>query len=150
MAKLTQSTPSIMRSKVGAALITGTAGGLVTLLDPAKFPVGLQRSLCLGTGALGGLAAWFGTGANTDTKPGVPVRLFVATGLGGMLAAGTKLGFVVDSAIHHSLLRRGVTRPRMVMAISAAVLATAAALLESTTQDDADDAAGPAMVDAAA
>lgn len=140
MAKFTQTSPSVMRSKVGAALVTGTAGGLVTLVDPAKFSPALRRSLCLGTGAFGGFAAWFGSGAGKDIKPEVGPRLLVALGLGGLLAAGTKVGFVLDSAIHQFLQRRGVAKPRVAMAVSGGVLAAVATLVESATQDDG---AGP-------
>lgn len=144
MAKFTQTSPSVMRSKVGAALVTGAAGGLVTLIDPAKFPPALRRSLYLGTGALGGVAAWFGSGAAKGIKPKARARLVVALGLGGMLAAGTKVGFVLDSAIHRFLQRRGVAKPRVVMAVSGGVFAAAVTLVESAMQGD-DAEAAPAV-----
>lgn len=147
MAKSTQTTVSNLRSKVGAALVTGAAGGLVTLVDPAKFSVTARWSLILGTGAAGGFAAWCGAGLGTGGTTGVRPRLFVALGLGGLLAAGTRAGFALDGAIHQFLLRRGVDNPRMVMAISAAVLTTAAALAESITDDDGDE---PGTANAAA
>ena len=136
MADFIESTPAILRAKVGAALVMGTAGGLLTLLDPAKFSPVVQRSWVCGNGVLVGLAAWLGTGAKTSVQPGTGPRLFVAAGLGALMAIGTKLGFVVDLKIHQALLRRGVAKPRMVMALAAGVLTAAMVLLESTTQDD--------------
>lgn len=152
MADLIESTPAIIHAKVGAALVTGTVGGLMTLIDPAKFRPSVQRSWIYGTGALAGGAAWFGTGApssaNTGAKPGTRARIFVSVGLAALMALGTKLGFVVDSTIHHALLRRGVTKPRAVMAVTAGVLTAAMALVESMTQDD--DAVAPHEAEAEA
>ncbi len=136
MADKIESTPAIMQAKVGAALVMGTVGGLLTLIDPAKFRRSVQQSWVYGNGALVGVAVWFGTGASTSAKPGTRPRLFVAVGLGALMAIGTKLGFVVDSKIQQALLRRGVANPRVAMALAVGVLTAAMSLLESITQDD--------------
>lgn len=130
MADKTKTKDSTTRSRLGNAVATGVASGLLTLVDPAKLRPSTRGSLYLATGATAGLIGWFGTAPSEDAKPGLTFRAAVALGLGTLSAAGTKLGFVIDARIHRALLRRGIENPRPLMAIGSAVITVAMVLVE--------------------
>jgi hypothetical protein len=144
MTGYTKTNPSSFRSRLGNAVATGAASGLLTLVDPAKLRPSTRGSLYLATGATAGLIGWFGTAPSEDAKPGPMFRAAVALGLGTLSAAGTKLGFVVDERIHQALVRRGIENPRPLMAIGSAVITVAMVLLEPPRPEDD---ASPSPVD---
>ncbi|MFL4472415.1 hypothetical protein ACIPVK_00240 [Paeniglutamicibacter sp. MACA_103] len=136
MAEPTETNTALLRSPLGNALVAGAAGGLLTLVDPAKLRPSVRGSLYVGTAATAGLLGWFGTAPGDAARPGKPFRAAVAVGLGTLSAAGTKLGFVIDGKIHQALLRQGVENPRPLMAIGAAVITAAMALAEPPRERD--------------
>jgi hypothetical protein len=136
MTDKTKTKASTTRSRLGNAVATGVASGLLTLVDPAKLRPSTRGALYVGTGASAGLVAWFGTAPGENTKPGKTFRAAVAIGLGTLSAAGTKLGFVIDARIHQALSRRGIDNPRPLMAIGSAVITVAMVLVEPPRAED--------------
>ncbi|WP_413449849.1 hypothetical protein AA0Y32_04090 [Georgenia phoenicis] len=113
-------------------LVTAAATGILTLPDPARrTPLTrfLLRSAIAGTTGLGVLLS---TGEGTEVDP--TTRVALATGAVGIVYGAAELGEAMDSGLQRGLVRAGVRRPRLVMAVAGA----AAALLMSVADRKGD------------
>ncbi len=130
MADQTENDSSKFRSRLGGAAALGLASGLLTLIDPAKLRPATRAGLCVGTGAVTGAAAWFGSAREEPLETTKVFRGALALGLAMLGVGSTKLGFVLDAKIHQALLRRGISNPRPIMAVGSGILTTVTFLLD--------------------
>lgn len=149
------------RPRLARALALGAGYGVGTLPPASRLPR-TATSLAVG-GLASAVAVAAGLRAFTDSPSaeggeagekaagGVSApaprgrRALAAVGVvglvGGVVGASTWVGLAVDAAMESALTRRGVRRPRVVMAVGAAVLGTA---LEWDDDDGRSRAAGGA------
>lgn len=146
MADSTETESSHVRSRLGIALAMGLASGLLALIDPAKLRPSTRAGLCVGTGAVTGAMAWFGTAREEPLESKKALRGALAVGLAAFGAGSTKLGFVLDAKIHQGLLHRGISNPRPIMAVGSGIL-TAVSFLLDAPRGDAGSAFEPGATD---
>lgn len=130
---MSHSTPTVqspIRSRLVTALVAGMASGALTLVEPATLKPSTRGTLQVGSGAVSAALGWLGTRASDELKDRKAFRVALSLAMGTLSAAGTKLGFAIDAKIHRSLLRRGVSNPRPVMAIGSGILTAAMVLVE--------------------
>lgn len=94
------------------ALLLSAALGAAALIDPAKLRPGRRAAYRL---ANAGTAAALVAG-DTGTGAGVATRAAVATAAGGAVLGLSEAGEALDAKLQRGLLRRGVSRPRLVFA----------------------------------
>lgn len=129
------------RPRLARALALGAGYGVSTLPPASRLPRA-ATSIAVG-GLAGAVALAAALRAMTDTPKtdcgdaaedgSAPAargrRALAAVGVvgvvGGVVGASTWVGLAVDAAIESALTRRGVRRPRVVMAVGAAVLGMA-------------------------
>lgn len=145
------------RPRLARALALGAGYGVGTLLPASRLP---RTATSLAVGGLAGAVA-VAAGLRAMADPPTPQggqapeggavgpsrgrRAAAAVGVvglvGGVVGASTWVGLAVDAAMESALTRRGVRRPRVVMAVGAALLGTA---LEWADDEARSPAAGGA------
>ncbi|WP_324650933.1 hypothetical protein [Georgenia sp. H159] len=114
-------------------LATAAMTGLLTLPDPARrSPLGrfALRSAAAGTVAVG---TWVALGQ--DARSDVTGRVAFTVGAAGLMYGLAELGEAMDGAVHRRLVRSGVRRPRVAMALAGVGLALAMSVLERREDD---------------
>ncbi|WP_152190504.1 hypothetical protein [Georgenia satyanarayanai] len=111
-------------------LVTAAATGLLTLPDPARrTPLtrfGLRTAIAGTTGA----GVWLGTAEDRDATLDLPSRVAFTAGAVGLVYGAAELGETMDRALQRRLVRAGVRRPRLAMALAGVGLSLAMSLLE--------------------
>ncbi|PQZ92328.1 hypothetical protein CQ018_12565 [Arthrobacter sp. MYb227] len=136
MANSTKTQCCAVKTKLLPTLGVGLASGLLTLIDPAKMRSSTRTTLCIATGTLVGGSIWFGTGQDPDTKHNIKLRSGMTLLLSALGYASTKMGFALDAKIHQGLVKRGITNPRTLMAVGAAILTVGSYLLEPQSTEE--------------
>lgn len=116
-------------------VLTAATTGLLTLPDPAHRSPARRFALRAVLAGATGAAVWAGTGTRPEGRPGTRPRAVLTTAAAGLVYGSAVLGDRLDGVIHRALVRRGVRRPRVVMAAAA----TAVALAASVADRHADD-----------
>lgn len=130
-------------------LVTAAATGLLTLPDPARrSPLtrfGLRTAIAGTTGA----GVWLGTAEDDDAALDLPARVAFTVGAVGLVYGAAELGEAVDRAMQGRLVRMGVRRPRLAMALAGVATSLAVSLLErrgeTTSAADDDVPEGPVL-----
>lgn len=126
----------LRRSDVLSAAVTG----LLILPDPARRnPVG-RFALRTTVAGLTGAGMWLGTGQDPQARTDVVRRAAFTTGAVGLVYGVAELGDHLDAAFQRRLVRRGVRRPRLVMALVGTGVALALSVLERHAEPDDDGA----------
>jgi hypothetical protein len=120
--------------------------GALTLIEPRRLGTGARLAYRL---TMGGLAAWTAWATMRTEMPGEltpSARAGYAAGAAGMLLAASEATEAVDARLHDAVARRGVRRPRAVLALGGAALAAVTWWLgrrdagaESTAHDEDPD-----------
>ncbi len=106
------------------AALLAIALGAATLIDPAKLTKGKRAAYRLG---IAGLTA---ADIATDVPPGTSAtsRSAAAVAAGGAVLGLSEVGEAFDARVQRALVRRGVSRPRLVLAVSGVAISLAAQL----------------------
>ncbi len=123
-------------------VLTAATTGLLTLPDPGRRSPAGRFAVRAGIAGVTGAAVWAGTGAHLEGRSGTRPRAALTSAAVGLAYGSAVLGDHLDGAIHRALVRRGVRRPRLAMAVGAAAVTLAMSVAERRTDDGADDAAG--------
>lgn len=106
------------------AVVLAVALGAATLIDPAKLTTGKRAAYRIG---LAGLTA---ADIATDVPPGTSgtARSAAAVAAGGAVLGLSEAGEAFDARLQRALVRRGVSRPRLVLAAAGVAISLAAEL----------------------
>ncbi|MDY6055129.1 hypothetical protein [Micrococcus sp.] len=143
------------RSNVARALGVGLAESASTLLPVSRLPrtttaLAVGGTVAVAFGAAAGVAAFRSPVQEAEDAEGAGDRargplamagmgLAAGAALGTLTGGGVALGLTVDAAIERALVRRGVRRPRVVMAVAAGVLSAAIELADAARGGAAGD-----------
>lgn len=120
-------------------VLTAASTGLLTLPDPARRTPLTRFLLRTAVAGTAGAGMWAGTGEDSELAWDVSRRAALTTGAVGLVYGAAELGETLDGALQRRLVRSGVRRPRLVMALTGAGLALALAVLERRTAPPADE-----------
>lgn len=154
---MSPSTTAVLRSPLAKNLVAAGAAGTVTLLRPARFPKWLRRSMLLTNTAGTGTAMLLGSTATGADPVGshaplagklgslaVPVgstagALAAVSGGLGLVTSG--IGLRADAKVEQILIRRGVRRPRIWMAVGVVGVVLVVQVLQDRAARAAEEAA---------
>lgn len=134
--------PLVLDVGVAAA----TAG--LTLVDPTRLGPAGRFALRSSEAAVVGALTWFGLGQVPELEWQPDRRVAIVAGAVGATYAFAELSETLDARISRGLRRRGVRRPRAVMALAAAGLTVGLSVLDrrltsSVRVEDDDEEVGP-------
>ncbi|PYG02025.1 hypothetical protein SAMN05216184_101490 [Georgenia satyanarayanai] len=129
-------------------VVTAAATGLLTLPDPARRTPLSRFALRTAVAGTTGAGVWWGTGEDPDLAAELPTRVAFTVGAAGLVYGAAELGETLDRALQRRLVRMGLRRPRLVMALTGVGVSLAMSLLERreadvTADDDAPE--GPTL-----
>ncbi|MCM3660154.1 hypothetical protein M3148_03970 [Georgenia satyanarayanai] len=126
-------------------LVTAAATGLLTLPDPARRTPATRFVLRTAVAGTTGAGVWLGT----DGEPALdlPGRFAFTAGAVGFVYGAAELGEAVDRALQRRLVRMGVRRPRLTMALAGVGASLAISLLERRAEagEEEDAPEGPVL-----
>lgn len=106
------------------------ATGVLTLPDPARRSPAGRFALRSSAAAITGVGVWAGTGQLSEIRYDLPTRAGFTAGAVGLVYGVAELGEWLDRLTQRRLVRMGVRRPRIVMAVAGAGLGLALAVLD--------------------
>ncbi|MBD8061176.1 hypothetical protein [Oceanitalea stevensii] len=127
-------------------LVTAAATGLLTLPDPARRTPATRFALRTAVAGTTGAGVWLGT--DGDSALDLPSRAAFTAGAVGLVYGAAELGEAMDRALQRRLVRMGVRRPRLAMALAGVGASLAVSFLERRAEatDEEDDAPeGPVL-----
>ncbi|WP_454083901.1 hypothetical protein [Georgenia sp. Marseille-Q6866] len=127
-------------------LVTAAATGLLTLPDPARRTPATRFALRTAVAGTTGAGVWLGTDGGRALD--LPSRVAFTAGAVGFVYGAAELGEAVDRALQRRLVRMGVRRPRVTMALAGVGASLAISLLERRAEaaEEEDDAPeGPVL-----
>src|SRR5690606_33293492 len=121
-------------------LVTAAATGLLTLPDPARRTPATRFALRTAVAGTTGAGVWLGT--DGDSALDLPSRAAFTAGAVGLVYGAAELGEAMDRALQRRLVRMGVRRPRLAMALAGVGASLAISFLERRAEatDEEDDA----------
>ncbi len=142
------STTSVPLGLRTSDLVTAAATGLLTLPDPARRTPLTRFALRTAVAGTTGAGVWLGSSEEHEVGLSLPSRVAFTVGAVGLVYGAAELGEAMDGALQRRIVRAGVRRPRLVMALAGVGLSLAMSLLERRDADtDPDDDApeGPTL-----
>lgn len=128
-------------------LVTAAATGVLTLPDPARRTPLTRFALRSAIAGTTGAGVWLGTSEEHELGLPGPSRVALTIGAVGLVYGAAELGEAVDRVLQRRLVRAGVRRPRLAMALGGVGLSLLMSLVERRSQDEAgeDAPAGPTL-----